>query len=265
MSYAPQELLLLREYLHDQTGLPYAALGIVGDSAHTYGYHLGEDRLGPNDYSAKMARDVTGLSNAASAIDIGDFSRLRQLTAWMVAGARENRRPDTREIIGPGAAGRAYRWARENGWAANIRPSGDSHEFHTHESFFRDSEERDKIQFFRGFFEGDDVGDVYYRVSSSDPEHNGDVYVSNRIHRRKLRNPGSIQGPAKQGATEVVLTDAMRVAAGSTAWEGYLDGVAGPAFPELVCNCNCNGGGGVTEHVHEVTTTTGPVSPATPT
>lgn len=262
MSYAPQELLQLREYLHSRTGLPYGALGIVGDSGHTYGYHLGKDRLPANDYSTRMIRDKAGLTNAASAIDIGDFSQLRALTAWMVAEAKAGRRPDTREIIGPGAAGRAYRWAFENNWGATIRPSGDSHEFHVHESFFRDSENDDKIQYFRGFFEEDDVADVYYKVNSSDTAYNGHKYVSNRIHRRRLRNPGGIQTPALAGASEVLLTDSMR---GGEAWGTYLDAVAGPLFPALVCECNCNdGGGGGTDHVHDVTTTTGPVSPATP-
>ena len=103
------------------------------------------------------------------------------------------------------------------------------------------------------------MSDVFYRVQSADAAWNGQVFVSNRIHRRKLRNPGEIQGPAKAGATEVVLTDAMLQGVGATeTWAGYLDSVAGPLFPELVCNCTGEGG----EHTHELSGSTGPVTPS---
>lgn len=275
MSYAPQRLLDLREYLHSETGVSYSSLGIVGDINHTSGYHLGDDRLGPNDYSVTGSRDQAGLTDAASAIDIGMYSRLVEMTLWMVGEARAGRRPDTREIIGPAGDGRAYRWARENNWAPQIRANGDSHESHVHESFYRDSEFRDKIRFFSGFFGGDDMGDVYYLVQSSDPNFNGHKYVSNRVHRRKLRNPGIIREKATVGATEVVLTDADRQAVGpNETWESFLDSVAGGLFiwPEAICTCNCEcncgdgGGGGFLEHTHTVPgtveTSTGPAVPA---
>lgn len=107
-----------------------------------------------------------------------------------------------------------------------------------------------------------DMGEVNYKISSADPAWNGQVYLSNRIHRRgPLRAPGNIQGPAKGGTTEIVLTDAMRNDVGED-WPDYLDAVAGPPFPALVCNCECNcGDGDITEHTHTVTGTTGPVVP----
>jgi hypothetical protein len=55
-------------------------LGIVGDSNHARGYHLGRDRIyaasgvGDADYSVRTARDQAGLSNAAAAMDVGMFN-----------------------------------------------------------------------------------------------------------------------------------------------------------------------------------------------
>lgn len=156
MTFAPQRLLQLRDYLHQQTGLPFVSLGIVGDSAHRGGFHCGRDRLITNDYSNRTARDRAGLTEAASASDTGNFRGLVALTKWAVGEARAGRRPDTREIIGPWSDGRAYRFDHLGGWAAQLRARGDSHESHMHESWYRDSEGRDKIRFYRPFFEEDD-------------------------------------------------------------------------------------------------------------
>ena len=154
MTYAPQTLLNARAYILDQTGLASGAVGIVGDSAHTYGYHLGKDRLPSGDYSTRTSRDQAGLTNAASALDIGNFGSLWQLTEFLVAEARNGRLPDVREIIGPLRDGRAYRWDHLDGWTAVRRSAGDSHEWHIHASYYRDSEHRDKTGPFRAFFEG---------------------------------------------------------------------------------------------------------------
>ena len=153
MSYAPKTLLDARAYILARTKLKPVQVGIVGDSSHTYGYHLGKDRLPPNDYSARTARDKAGLSDAASALDISDFGDLWRLTEFLVAEARAGRLPDVREIIGPLRDGRAYRWDHLDGWKAVRRAKGDSHEWHIHISYYRDSEYRDKTDVFRRFFE----------------------------------------------------------------------------------------------------------------
>jgi hypothetical protein len=153
MSYAPQTLLDAREYVLDQTGLSEGAVGIVGDKNHRYGYHLGKDRLTSGDYSASLSRDKRGLSNGAAALDIGNFKRLVELTAFLVAEARAGRLPDVREIIGPHKDGRAYRWDFADG-EVEQREDGDSHEWHLHLSYYRDSEGREKVSPFRRFFEG---------------------------------------------------------------------------------------------------------------
>lgn len=156
MSIAPAKLVEAGNYLDGKAR--YSFLGIVGDGNHTYGYHLGKDRLTAGDYSIQWDRDKHGLSYAASAIDIGASSSadLVKLCDWMVGQAKRGLRPDTREIIGPQLNGRAYRWAVDDGWVGHIRSDGDDHETHIHESFFRDSEFKDKVQYYSPFFEGDE-------------------------------------------------------------------------------------------------------------
>jgi hypothetical protein len=153
MTFAPSPLKKAQAYLHDVTGLGWASLGIVGDSAHRGGYHCGSDRVDADDYSVdESARDRQGLSGAASALDIGSFNRLREFSKWLVAeckaGAEDTK--DIREVIYSPDGQTVRRWDR-----LGIRSSGDSsHRFHTHISFFRDSEDRDKTAVFRRFFEG---------------------------------------------------------------------------------------------------------------
>lgn len=156
MSYAPQSLLDARAYLMGRTGLTAAALGIVGDPAHgNEGYHVGWDRLqsgyGWDDYSvAESPRDYP--SDAAMALDIGNFPRLRELSEWLVAQCRAGAADttDIREIIYSLDGRVVRRWDR-----LGIRSSGDSsHLTHTHISYFRNSEASDKTALFRRFFEG---------------------------------------------------------------------------------------------------------------
>lgn len=157
MSYAPKTLLDARSYILARTSLHPDAVGIVGGPGHTYGYHLGADRLPAWDYSTQTTRDRAGLTTAASALDIGDFGRLPQLRAYLVGAAKARQANDIAEIIGPGDDGRAYSWERARGFSAvGPRARGDSHEWHIHISYYRDSEYRDKVGLFRGFFEEDD-------------------------------------------------------------------------------------------------------------
>lgn len=168
MSYAPQNLLDVRDYVQTQTGLSDNDLGIVGDPAHKTGYHLGKDRTTSRDYSRQLARDIAGLTNAASASDIGNFSGLVALTAFLLDWARSGRandpatgKPLIRAINGPAADGRAYRWDSQDGWEPEIRPEGDSHETHVHIEWFRDTEFMPKVWLFQEFFEGDDMFCAY--------------------------------------------------------------------------------------------------------
>ena len=83
-------------------------LGIKGDPDHVAGgvsYHLGKDDLRPDARSIQLARDRQGLTNAASALDLGkldnSFSSLRVFSIWLVERCRANKtaRADVREII----------------------------------------------------------------------------------------------------------------------------------------------------------------------
>lgn len=228
MSYAPQSLLDVREYLRSRTGLSLASLGIVGDQAHTYGYHLGRDRLPADDYSRRTARDKAGLTNAAAALDIGNFGRLRELTAHLVRWARNGRLGDVREIIGPGSDGRAYRWDHLSGWSAVRRAAGDSHEWHTHISFYRDSEQRSKEPPFRAFFEGSsDGGDDMIGLSKGD---SGQAVKGLQvILKRSGHDPGPVDGQYGPKTAAAVLS--CRRSVGSKAKSG--DSIGGHAWAQI--------------------------------
>lgn len=165
MSYAPQSISALRAYLMPKTGLSPSSLGIVGDAAHQKrpSYHNGQDaitryrRTAANDYSIRTPRDrEPHLTNAASALDIGNFARLRNLSMSLVAQARSGKpgTKDIREIIFSPDGRRVLRWDRERGQTSFPREEGDSsHLWHTHVSWYRDSEGRSKLAPFKAFFE----------------------------------------------------------------------------------------------------------------
>ena len=161
MSTSPRHLLRLRDYWASQGGVN---LGVVGSlRTHCRGYHLGRDRiygpvacrrggvarpgLGDADYSVLTARDRAGLSNAASAIDLGrlggSLPELFRFSRWLVERCRANA-PGTdaiREVIYSPDGRTVLRWDRERGHTSAPRPGeGDaSHLTHTHVSFYRDS------------------------------------------------------------------------------------------------------------------------------
>jgi hypothetical protein len=165
MTFAPDSIKAVRAYLKGQDpDLSDTELGIVGGPSHvTQGtsYHLGRDDLimSKNPYSARTARDLAGLSNAASALDIDDdLDELRTLSVWLVAACRRGE-PDTRdirEIIYSPDGIDVWRWDRERGQNSLPIPDSDfSHRNHSHISWYRDSEFSDRVAVFRRFFEGD--------------------------------------------------------------------------------------------------------------
>lgn len=146
MTTAPPTLLAVRSLLQQHLGLAAAALGITGDAAHRGGYHCGRDRVVSGDYSVvESERDRSGLSDYASALDIGSWSRsvagkrhdLRSMSLWIVAqckaGAADAR--DIREVIYSPDGQVVRRWDR-----LGRRITGDSsHLWHTHVSYHRDA------------------------------------------------------------------------------------------------------------------------------
>jgi hypothetical protein len=144
VTYAPQDLLDVIHYLHAQ-GAPFDALGIVGDSAHaaTGGYHEGRGDLAAHgrlgyDYSVVESRRDARPTDAASAVDFGGATWWRPLTLWLVDQCKAGTpgTEDIREIIYTPDGQTVRRWDR-----LGVRSTGDdSHLWHTHLSFFRDSE-----------------------------------------------------------------------------------------------------------------------------
>ena len=174
MSLAPGSLLDLQAYWVSQGGV---SLGIVGNAVHCKGYHLGKDRiygscacrpknicvpgLADRDYSVMTARDKRGLSNAASAIDLGrlggSLRNLYKFSEWLVEQCQANAdgTSDLREVIYSPDGTSVLRWDRERGYWSAPRPgeADASHLTHTHLSYYRDSENRDKRPLFARFFE----------------------------------------------------------------------------------------------------------------
>ncbi|TDC33630.1 hypothetical protein E1211_18855 [Micromonospora sp. 15K316] len=170
MTRAPANLMAVRSLLLTHLNvdknrvrdvdLEPAEVGIVGDPAHRGGYHCGSDRVVNNDYSVvESPRDRNGLTLDAAALDVGQFRvtsegrthDLRSFSTWCVgqctAGAADTR--DLREIIYSPDGRVVRRWDR-----LGRRSSGDdSHLWHTHFSFFRDSIKagRDQTPLFRRY------------------------------------------------------------------------------------------------------------------
>ncbi|WP_157751705.1 hypothetical protein [Actinoplanes derwentensis] len=162
MTYAPPTILAARTFLLDGVpGLTPAEVGIVGDTGHANtgtSYHLGKKQLAANAYSIiESPRDRNGLTDAAAGLDIGDFSfkvrgkthTLRTFSAWLVAACKAGTADtkDIREVIYSTDGKNVRRWDR-----LGRRTTGDSsHLFHTHLSYFRDSEKKGKTALFRRY------------------------------------------------------------------------------------------------------------------
>jgi len=172
VTYAPRSLLDLGTLWSRFGGVN---LGIVADQRHCSGYHLGKDRIYSDcackpdgtcspgkwskDYSVTGARDKAGLTDAASAIDLGklkgSYDNLYAFSMWLVRqcqadalGAR-----DVREIIYSPDGVKVQRYSGIDQAIHTGPGNGDlSHRTHTHISYFRDSEKRDKTALFEPYF-----------------------------------------------------------------------------------------------------------------
>ena len=159
MTFAPPPLVALGRYLVAHKAVN---LGVVGDTAHAAkgtSYHLGKSQLSLTAYSRQTARDKAGLSEAASAIDIGringTLTELRTFSKWLVAQCQAGKCPDIREVIhSPDGKTVWRRESSDNQLRTGPGQGDNSHLTHTHISFYRDSETRDKIAYVRPYFEG---------------------------------------------------------------------------------------------------------------
>lgn len=232
VSYAPDSIMDARRFFMNTlrtVGVDPnpASFGVVGDDAHANagtGYHLGRDALRPSAYSiVESSRDKRGLTNAASAFDIGWFSfkaggkthNLRTFSTWLVAQCKAGTADtlDIRDVIYSADGATVRRWDR-----LGIRSTGDdSHLTHTHVSYFRDSEKRDKTALFKRYFteimEGPvatlDNDDKKWLLDNLAPGK-----VADEVWGRKLGDSGTAGGQvqtlfARTGATTNVQLPAL--------------------------------------------------------
>lgn len=200
MTYNPSSLVALGRFWIAQGGVN---LGVVGNAAHTKGYHLGKDRIydgygpgiGDADYSVQLARDKAGLTNAASAIDLGrldgSLKGLQKFSIWLVNRCKyePTKYRDIREIIYSPDGVAVKRW---DNVAKVLYTGGDgtgqgdnSHRTHTHISLPRDSEARDKIAMFAGYFAvapAAPTGDTFVSYPVPKLPTIGDVAVGVRLY-----------------------------------------------------------------------------------
>lgn len=162
MTTEPKALRDLQALWVAHGGVP---LGIAGDSRHVAtgtSYHLGKAELKPGAYSAVLARDVTGLSEAASAIDLGklhgSYFYLQAFSRWFVKQVQDHPTfyRDVREVIYSPDGTHVYNWDN-HGRALHLAGDGtgwgsSAHLEHTHISAYRDSEFRPKTQWFTAYF-----------------------------------------------------------------------------------------------------------------
>ena len=162
MTYAPPRLIALMQFMGAND---VVNLGIVGDASHVTGgnsYHLGKSQLAADSYTIMFPRDKAGLTEAASAVDLGkfagSFTGLRLFSVWLVARCKagDPGTDDIREVIFSPDGRIVQRW---DNYAKRLYLGGtgtgqgdDSHKYHTHISFPRDSEFRDKIALIGRYF-----------------------------------------------------------------------------------------------------------------
>lgn len=214
MTSAPPDLLAFRHQIISLTGLNGLSVGIVGDSAHaaTGGYHEGKSDLarvgryhtwataGSNseDYSVRLQRDRDGLTDHASAIDIGYDWPHGGNQAWLKFN--NLLAADLRAGQPALAAVRAVNYSpdgtlrrridRENGFAVEV--SSDSVDIHTHIECFRDTEGRRQdtlnrlVALIRAAITGGDMaGEADYAFSGvypgADPRINGRSWMAQAV------------------------------------------------------------------------------------
>lgn len=191
MTYAPATIRAVAAYWVARGG---ENLGIVGDAAHAARatYHNGLDRaikrygtsnmdvIASKDYSFRLARDRIGATNAASALDLGrlggERQPMRDFSVWLVREcvARKPGTDDIREIIYSPDGKVVKRWdgasrVIRDGYPVATGQGDSSHLWHTHISYFRDAEARDKIIPFRAYFEEPEPDVIPLNVTSEVP------------------------------------------------------------------------------------------------
>lgn len=211
MTYAPPTITALARLWTAKGGVN---LGIVGDTRHQRkgrSYHLGKSQLTPDAYSRQTARDRAGLSEAASALDIGRLNgslvHLRTFSRWFVERCRQNApgTSDVREFIYSPDGKTVLRWDRERGVKSAPRAgeADNSHLSHSHISFYRDSERRSKVGLFSPYYS--------QRPVTPAPPKEEPVSTGNRLTDAIVTRAGYLANELKQGDEAGVAAQGLKI------------------------------------------------------
>ena len=134
VEYAPAAI----RAVFDALTLPGKQLsGILGDTAHTYGYHRGRDYVGPGDYSAELPPDLGGDGQAASALDVSlppDQMSLATQRLMAAVSTGDPRTAAVREFYGTIDGRNVVGWDQ---WWGSAATSDETHLWHVHLSIYR--------------------------------------------------------------------------------------------------------------------------------
>jgi len=134
--YAPPAIQQLFNDI--KAGIPAALMGgILGDSAHTYGYHRGRNYVSGSDYSVQLSADKQGDGEAASALDISWNVASDQYTVSqrLLNAKKDSRITDVcRSFFGSVDGVNVCGWDFQGQYAVT---SDDSHLWHVHLSILR--------------------------------------------------------------------------------------------------------------------------------
>jgi hypothetical protein len=133
--YAPKAI----QHLFDtvRASIPSANMGgIIGDSAHDYGYHRGRDYVSGSDYSVQTSPDKKGDGQAACALDISwDRAEDHYAVSQRLLNAKNDARMNAaRSFFGSTNGRDVCGWDYYYGGACT---SDDSHLWHVHLSILR--------------------------------------------------------------------------------------------------------------------------------
>ena len=133
--HAPAGITSLFNQIH--AGIPAAINGgIVGDSAHDYGYHRGRNYVSADDYSVQLAEDQAGDGEAACGLDLSwsEASWQYTVTQRLLDAVNDSRMHPVREFYGSVDGVHVVGWDLPSDTPAT---SDDSHLWHVHLSILR--------------------------------------------------------------------------------------------------------------------------------
>lgn len=123
--YAPKAIGQLFDAI--KAGVPSAQnAGVIGDSAHTYGYHRGRDFVSSSDYSCQYSEDKQGDGQAACGLDISWKNASDQYTVSqrLLNAKNDSRMYACREFYGSTDGKKVIGWDFKGGYSVT---SDDSH------------------------------------------------------------------------------------------------------------------------------------------